>query len=114
MTSDSFRLSRGILLFGGWIPIGIVAIVAGIVVAFISGGWLLILPIALGGTTLGYLAALGASYAFDNVGIRWLRLGRPDESASAASAMAATTRYDLPFVAIPRRRCVVIDAHERI
>lgn len=79
--SDSLRLSREILLFGGWIPIGIVAIVAGIVVAFISGGWLLILPIALGGTTLGYLAALGASYAFDNLDILWLRLGRPDESA---------------------------------
>ena len=79
--SDSLRLSREILLFGGWIPIGIVAIVAGIVVALISGDWWLILPIALGGTILGYIAAFGVSCGFDDLDIRWLRTTHPDEAA---------------------------------
>ncbi|MEA2026221.1 MAG: hypothetical protein U9O18_05990 [Chloroflexota bacterium] len=79
--SDSLRLSREILLYGGWVPVGIVAIVAGIVVAFISGDWLAFLSIALAGTILGYIAAFGASYGFDELDIRWLRLGRPDEAA---------------------------------
>ena len=79
--SDSLRLSRDILLCGGSIPIGIVAIIAGIVVALISGGFLLFLPIAIGGTILGYIAALGVSCGFDELDIRWLRLGWPDEYA---------------------------------
>jgi hypothetical protein len=79
--SDSLRLSRDILLFGGWIPSGIVAVVAGVVVALISGVWLQFLLVALGGTIMGYIAALGASYGFDQLDIRWLRTGWPDGSA---------------------------------
>jgi hypothetical protein len=63
----------------GWMPIGIVAIVAGIVVALISSNWWLFLLIALGGTILGYLAILGVMIVYDWLDVRWLRLGRQDD-----------------------------------
>jgi hypothetical protein len=55
-----------------------VAIVAGIVVAFISGDRGLFLLAALGGTIMGYAAAIGATLTCLEVDERWLRLGQQE------------------------------------
>ena len=74
--TESLLLTRTIIWVGGWVPVGMVAIV----VAFISGEWLAFLLIALAGTILGYLAAIGALLIFDFLDIRWLRTGRPEDA----------------------------------
>jgi len=51
-----------------------------IVAALVARNIWLFPPIALGGTILGYLAALGAIGVFEVVDIRWLRLGRSEDA----------------------------------
>jgi hypothetical protein len=68
-------------IYFGWIPVGIVAIVAGIVVGFISGDWSQFLLIALGGTILGYVTAIVAVVSYVALDNRWLRLGRQVDAA---------------------------------
>ena len=56
---------------GGWMPIGVVAIVAGVVVAVGPGeGWLFLLT-ASSGTMLGYAAAIYAALLCDRMRERW-------------------------------------------
>ncbi len=77
---EGLDVGAGIITVGGWIPAGIMAIVAGIGVGLVSGDWSRFLLIAFGGTIVGYLAVMAAIPAFDNLDIRWLRTGRPDEA----------------------------------
>lgn len=81
--TDTTEFSAYLIWFGGWIPVGIVAIVAGIVVAFISGDWRLFLLTALGGTVAGYVVAIGAMITYLEVDSRWLRHGQQERAAWA-------------------------------
>lgn len=78
--SGAVYLSHALIGCGGGILVGIVAIVAGIVVAFGSGNWVLFGLTAFSGTILGYSAVIGALYAYDEVDHRWLRLGRVERA----------------------------------
>lgn len=69
----------------GWMPVVIVAIVAGIVVALILGDWWLFLLTALVGMVLGYVAVIGVwrIYLALDEALGGLRLGHPPVVATA-------------------------------
>ena len=82
--SSGFEYEAGLhivgslIVFLGWIPLGIVAVVAGVIVAVITEDWKLFWLASVWGTILGHLAVVGAMPVFDNLDIRWLRTGQPD------------------------------------
>ena len=69
------------------------AIVAGIVVGFVSGDWRLALSTAIGGTIFGHVAAIVAVITYVVLDNLWLRLGQQVNAAfvvflSVGSAVA--------------------------
>lgn len=82
-----FAHNAGARLIGyyGWMPVVSIAIVAGIVVALISGDWWLFLLTALVGMALGYVAVIGVwrIYLALDEALGGLRLGHPPVVATA-------------------------------
>ena len=107
--TDTIYVSHGLIGCGGGILVGIMAIVAGIVVAFSSGNWVLFGLTALSGMLLGYGALIGALYAYSEVDHRWLRLGRLERAwwailllvgVAAPLLVAALVRTDRGFALV--------------
>ena len=109
VVTDTTHLSVGLIGCGGGILIGIVAVVAGIVVAFSSGNWVLFGLTAFSGTLLGYGALIGALYGYDELDHRWLRLGRVEHAwwvilllvgVAVPLLVAAVVRTDVGFTLV--------------
>jgi hypothetical protein len=80
-TTDTTEWTALLIWFGGWIPIGIVAIVASVVVAVVAGDGRLFLLTAIGGTIVGYAVAIGAITTYLELDTRWLRRGQQERAA---------------------------------